>query len=81
MTMPGFSAEASLRESSGHYQMAVSWVGVSATRVHPAQVECGPCQGGRRLCCRPAPEIGEPEVCWSLRCGPLPSCPPGCVPA
>jgi|SRR5215217_4045336 len=68
-----FSAEASLYARSGHYQMTASWVGGDATRVNPVQIECLPCRRGRRVCCRPGPEIGEPEVCWSESCHCVPT--------
>jgi len=68
MNMPGFTAEASVYPRSGHYQMTASRAGGDATQVNPAQVTCEPCPGGGQVCCRPAPEVGEPEVCWSDNC-------------
>lgn len=54
MTMPGFTAEASLQKTNGRYRLAVNRAGGASTRVGPAQFllpdgdfcrpSCGPCR-------------------------------------
>jgi hypothetical protein len=88
MTMPGFTAEASLCKTSEHYRFVASWLeGPGRKGIIPQQdlptprppfYHCSPCVEGRQFCC-PPPGFGAP--CFERTCVPdgRPCCqPPGC---
>lgn len=63
MKLPGYSAEASVYESAGRYQMALEDSGLGRGAVQPAQVRCWTPDGRRFFCCPPGYERGWRKVC------------------
>jgi hypothetical protein len=81
MTIPGFTAEASLDSLTG-YRMSTD-DRAAGFPVIPAAASCSPCYGyrvgpftfrGNRLCCNRvcSPLTGCRDVCWVESCNPFP---------
>ena len=87
MNMPGFTAEASLYRTGGHYSIAAGWTDATYGLVVPAQ-NCGPCHvvatspcpgHCMQWCFTGSPSFPVvPKCCPPDKCGPPSSDDPCC---